>query len=866
MNKKIFISLLIIFLFFISSLCQGKNLIKKFELISSELKLKRTVQHGKFFACTGRKSSILGIEQGIFEVWIYPLKIFHDFDLSFLIGENQLIQGKNLAHFITVYPHYTEITYTHPSFTVKEIMFCPLNKKAVVILLSIEAIKPLSIIVSFIPDLKPMWPAGLGGQYSYWNDEKKYFVISEGTRKNVALVGCPIGKRYISPPAHALPVRPLQIKIDLNQEINKKYFIPIIVSASVKGRKEAERIYSEVLSLLENYYHENFEYYKKVLNQFVIIKTPDISINQAFQWAKLAVDKAFVCNPHLGSGLIAGYGLSGRSERPGFAWFFGGDTFYNSLALNSYGDFLKTRKALTLIRKNQRKDGKIMHELSQGAGYINWFEEYPYGFYHAETTPYYLIALYDYIKASEDLNFLKESWPSIKKAYQYILSADTDNDGLMENSVAGMAALELGAFLGKTKTDIYLAGLSTQAWKVLSEMAELMGDKSLAHVARKWYQAALRSLNEKFWLEKEKKYCFALTIDGGKLKEDTGWPSIPMIFKLLDSKRVDYALQLLSSSKLSTDWGVRMLSKESSYYDPLNYNYGTAWPFLTGYVTLAEFKYNHFLSGFSHLKSLARNTFIDALGFCSELFSGEFFIPLEESVPFQIFSSSPIITVTMRGLFGLEGNAIKKEIQFSPQLPGNWDIAEIKNFRIGENWFNFRIKKKIDRLILITESSIKNKKTFYLLFSPFVGFGTEIKKVKVNNNIASFNKLEIDGKVYCELLKIPLSPGKEIKIEIYYRKRTDVVIPKQKVEIGDKTKGLKVIKAKMEDNKLHVILEGLYGKTYPLELITKRKISSLEGAKIIEQNEVKKFLSVSFPKQGEGYIRKIIKIILGEEK
>ncbi|MCP2521061.1 amylo-alpha-1,6-glucosidase, partial [SCandidatus Aminicenantes bacterium Aminicenantia_JdfR_composite] len=107
----------------------------------------------------------------------------------------------------------------------------------------------------------------------------------------------------------------------------------------------------EALSSIKKFFRENFEYYEKVLNQFVIIKTPDTSLNRAFQWAKLAVDKAFVCNPHLGCGLIAGYGLSGRSERPGFAWFFGGDTFYNSFALNSYGDFLKTREALTLIRK-----------------------------------------------------------------------------------------------------------------------------------------------------------------------------------------------------------------------------------------------------------------------------------------------------------------------------------------------------------------------------------------------------------------------------------------------------------------------------------------------------------------------------------
>ena len=38
-------------------------------------------------------------------------------------------------------------------------------------------------------------------------------------------------------------------------------------------------------------------------------------------------------------GLIAGHGPSGTTERPGFGWFFGGDTFINAWAISSYGMF-----------------------------------------------------------------------------------------------------------------------------------------------------------------------------------------------------------------------------------------------------------------------------------------------------------------------------------------------------------------------------------------------------------------------------------------------------------------------------------------------------------------------------------------------
>jgi len=81
-----------------------------------------------------------------------------------------------------------------------------------------------------------------------------------------------------------------------------------------------------------------------------------------------------VNNPYLGTGLVAGYRTSGESQRPGFAWFFGRDSFWTSFALNSAGDFANARTALEFIGKYQREDGKIPHEISQGANFVQWFK------------------------------------------------------------------------------------------------------------------------------------------------------------------------------------------------------------------------------------------------------------------------------------------------------------------------------------------------------------------------------------------------------------------------------------------------------------------------------------------------------------
>jgi len=847
MKKTALIFLIFCFLFN-SAYGKERIFIEKSIIKSQALHLSRTVQPQRYFESVGQKSAILGRENGNLEIWIYPYKVLHNFELHFLIeNENEIVQGRDVVHRIDVYPHQAVLRYVHSSFKIEEIFFSPLREPGVVVLLSVEAIKPLSVVASFTPDLKPMWPAGLGGQYSYWDREKKYFVISEGTRKNVALIGSPAGEQFSSGPAHALPEGDMKIKIDVKPEDSKRTFFPIFISASHNGRKEADKVYSRLGENFEELYHEKFGYYEKLAKDYLYVQTPEERLNQAFQWAKVAVDKALVCNPQLGCGLVAGYGLSGKSERPGFAWFFGGDTFFNSWAITSCGSFDMTRQGLAFLRKNQRQDGKIMHELSQGAAFIPWFEKYPYAFYHAETTPYYIVSLNDYLEWSGDRKFIKESWPSLKKAYQYVLSSDEDGDGLMENTAAGLAALELGAFLKNTKTDIYLAALSVEAHRAFSELAGLMGESDLSRKANKTFEKALKELRDKFWVGEKKKYAHALTVKDKQLAETTVWPSMPLFFKQFPQRRADYVLDLFASSEMSTDWGIRSLSPKSSYYDPLNYNYGTVWPFLTGYACLSEYNYGRSLAGFSHLMSLAYNTFIDALGFCPELLSGEFFSPVEESVPHQVFSSSPIITGLVRGLLGLKGNALRREIEFRPSLPGAWDKVTIRNFRAGKDIFHFNVQRTKNKLVFQIEP--KANAPYRLHLSPSLGYGTQVKAVKVNGEAKDF-RIEMERGVVRCLFNLEIKD--KTLVEIMTEKSILLYLPPYFPQIGDRTAALKIIRTQYKDNQLSILVEGLGG------------LVSVVEAEAEEGDSLEKKIKINFRKAGEGYSRKEVKILFEE--
>ena len=155
------------------------------------------------------------------------------------------------------------------------------------------------------------------------------------------------------------------------------------------ARTAAERVAADIPAL----YRRTQEHYARLDDDF---DTRDDArrarSHRAFDWALVGMDKGLATNPALGTGLVAGFRTSGNSERPGFAWFFGRDALWTSLALTASGALDTARTALAFLAKFQREDGKIPHEISQSAALVPWFTEFPYAWASADATPLYVIA------------------------------------------------------------------------------------------------------------------------------------------------------------------------------------------------------------------------------------------------------------------------------------------------------------------------------------------------------------------------------------------------------------------------------------------------------------------------------------------
>ncbi|MBO0801098.1 MAG: amylo-alpha-1,6-glucosidase, partial [Blastocatellia bacterium] len=481
----------------------------KVALPKSGLELERRTQAGSFFDVAGRRAVALGYEHRGMEAWVYPLKIADDFRLSFkLEGYPLEFSGSDLQTWINVRPEATTFTYSHAAFTVREIIFAPIDEPGIVILLDAESALPLKIIASFRPKLSLMWPAGLMTCNLDFNKKEKAYYLVEESNRFAGIIGSPALQDISLMPYQEEPRDlPARFVIDLPNDSLRKSYIPIVITGSIEGRAKAREAYQKLLNNILSLYQETVSHYRRLNEETLSVSTPDERLNTAFAWAKVGIDKGLATNPQLGTGLIAGFRTSGNSERPGFAWYFGRDALWTSFAINSYGDFAATKTALEFLKNVQRADGKIPHEISQSAGLIPWFSAYGYPWASADATPLYLIAHADYLRASGDRQFTRACWDSILKAYRFSLATDSDGNSLIENTKVGHGWVE-GGRLYPAHEEIYLQGLWIEALRSLALMAETLGPDAknvqLAAEAKKQAEKVQQAVERIYWVEAKK--------------------------------------------------------------------------------------------------------------------------------------------------------------------------------------------------------------------------------------------------------------------------------------------------------------------------------------------------------------------------
>jgi len=782
----------------------------------------------RFMAAHGRRGLIDGYAGESLEGWVYPFRIFHDFRIGFRPeGSNDLIPGEAVVREAITNPESVTRVYSGQNFTARETLFVPLDEGGFEILYQVDSPSALHITISFRPDLDLMWPGGIGGQNYGWNPDLLAFTLVESSGRYSALVGSPVAGFHSAPDSYAEPWqagRRLSLDLDIPANSGDRTF-PVIASLTVKPYYDGAKTYDRLLKNTPALYAESVEHYRRLAADGTQVETPDDRVNLAYTWARVTLDQAYVCNPWLGCGLVAGYGPSRDTRRPQYAWFFGGDALENSFALEASGDHALARDAIRFIQKYQKKDnGEVFHELSQSAGFIDWFKDYPYAYRHTDISAFYLVAMRNLYRTSGDVDFIRGSWDSIKAAYQYLVTRVDSNNGLITIPAGGWGGDE--TISQQVVKDIYLESVWVAGAQALEELANVIGDHELAGNARRRSEQARASVAAEFWNPKRDFFYYGFNGKGELLSQELSQAGWGIWMGVFDAEKSARALDGMAHARWKTDWGVRSIPADDPLYIGDSYGHGSVWPLGTGIQSLAFYSHHRPLEAFPLWYALVEESFINSSGHVPEVFSGDFYRELDVSVPEQIWSSGAVITSLMRGLLGVEPDTPTSKLQWTPHLPPGWPGVTIRNLKMGSSTLTLRMSQSEAGVDLEVDDS---GPPVNLSFRPEIPLGSRSLRATLNGHLVAAAIRSLEQDTHADIAFVARGRA---EVELRFEPGIRPWVQGAALSIGARSRGLRVLSSRLEGLTYSAQLEGPPNTCSLFSIFTPWRTMRVEGGKI----------------------------------
>src|SRR5437868_3258292 len=151
-----------------------------------------TLTHpNRYISAHGIRGFAGGYSEDGLEFWSFPLQIVSGYHVSFLLPKASPVSGISILTSVEVDPLGVTRTYTAPGFRVRERITTHAEDPGVLVRFTVQGRSDLHIQVHFQPSLNLMWPAGIGGQETSWDQDARGFLLSEPTRQFRALISSP---------------------------------------------------------------------------------------------------------------------------------------------------------------------------------------------------------------------------------------------------------------------------------------------------------------------------------------------------------------------------------------------------------------------------------------------------------------------------------------------------------------------------------------------------------------------------------------------------------------------------------------------------------------------------------------------------
>jgi GH15 family glucan-1,4-alpha-glucosidase len=467
----------------------------------------------------------------------------------------------------------------------------------------------------------------------------------------------------------------LELSYDLKLEEGKTIKLALVGVGSFSSGNECLKEFRFMRDNSSKLVQETENAFKRYSSSTLAIRSPSAEKKQNLQISKLlrAYEKAKTSLQYLkaeydglGEGICAGL--------PRFPNYWARDTGWSLRGYLAIGDYRFTRSVIDNFFKHQAKKttkSAVAGELPMIISGKAFLHTTTYG--SADSTFLFPWAIWEYVLATADVEYLQKRWESIEALIDCGLLKDIDGDGLIDHGFTGTAEkLPIRDstwmdHIDRRKSANDVQALFYESLKIGSDLAGIVGD---GYNHKRWKQKAeqlAHKIDHEYWNEEAEFYYDTIRRDGSKD------PSIrPNALVLLltnaakDPRKTKSVLERIEQEDMTTSWGVRTLSNLDSKYHPGLYHDGAVWPLVTGWAALAEIKAERSEQALYYVNCMAERILAEN-GMFAETYKGDKPDPFNSCI-LQAWSISMYIHALREMMLGMKLDIFENKVSFKPQI------------------------------------------------------------------------------------------------------------------------------------------------------------------------------------------------------
>jgi len=398
--------------------------------------------------------------------------------------------------------------------------------------------------------------------------------------------------------------------------------------------------------------------------------------------------------------------------------------------------YLAETQATSIIPEQEAEPGKIVHEMRRGE--MASLKEVPFGRYYGsvDATPLFVMLAGSYLERSADLALLKEIWPNVLAALDWIDNyGDLDHDGFVEyQRKAEKGLIQQGwkdSYDSIFHHDGSLApapialcevqGYVFEAKKAAARIARQIGNPDLALKLDRDAEALREKFQREFWDEELGVYVLALDGDKKPCRVRASNAGHCLWTGIARQDHADRLALTLMGEDLFCGWGIRTISSSEIRYNPMSYHNGSVWPHDTAIVASGLARYGHKPEALRVLSAMFEASSFMELNRLPELFCGFHKRSNVEGPTLYPVACSPqawaagSVFMLLESCLGIKVRPAERAVEFSsPQLPESLDWVELKGLCVGEITADLRVQRDGDQIsveVLKADGDIKIRKS-----------------------------------------------------------------------------------------------------------------------------------------------------------